>query len=98
MNLEPSITIKSEHLNIIYDVFVQANHITLFGFNGNYAFIWSHDQSIQLFCTDMKGGNRPVRCALRALGRQHCVAWASGDQLSIVEKKSDTFDAQVAVK
>lgn len=80
--------IKEEELNIIYNLFQQGSSLVLFGFYGNYAFLWDQRQSMQLFTVDTKGGNRPIRVAVRqtdqqAFGRLFAMGYAFGDKLVV---------------
>lgn len=37
----------------------------LFGFYGNFAYIWNKQENMQIFNVDTKGGNRPIRLRLQ---------------------------------
>ena len=72
--------------------------MVLLGFTGNYAYLWDHSNSIQIFAVDTKGGNRPITLALRdvderSYGKQFVMAYAFGDQL-VVQNNWETKENQ----
>lgn len=74
---------------MIYNLFQHGSSLILFGFQGNYAYLWDSKQSMQLFTVDTKGGNRPIRVAVRqtpaeeSFGRLFAMAYAFADKLVV---------------
>jgi NAD(P)H-flavin reductase len=81
--------IKEEELNIIYQIQQKGDKRVLLGFYGNYAYIWNQNQQLQIFSVDTKGGNRPIRLALKsnvanqAFGKIFILAYAMADKIYI---------------